>query len=161
TNPNTTVIAIATTISIAVCAPSAAMSPSPTRSPSKATAQRNRVLTQNCIPGCTAGRAASGLSAIPTTSAITMLGIGPKRGKEGAVREGRAGAMGERGIAGARAAADTDGRKACIFSALTVDSLLARDKVVVGAAGLVARRNRARDFRRRIHEGDTGRFERL
>src|SRR5262249_8359700 len=65
-------------------------------------------------------------------------------------------------IPGARAgAAESDGRKACIFCALTDDSLLARDKLVIGAAGLEAHGNRAGDFRWRIHDGDAGRFERL
>ena len=52
------------------------MSARPTRSPSSATAQRSTVLTQKRMPGCVAGRAAMGLSAMPITSAITMLGIG-------------------------------------------------------------------------------------
>src|SRR4026208_1097557 len=84
TNPDTTVAAIATTISTAVCRPSAAISPSPTRRPSSATAQRNSVFTQKFMPGCPAGRAASGLSAMPTTSAITMLGIGTTFATKGA-----------------------------------------------------------------------------
>ena len=76
TKPAATVAAIATTTSVAVCAPSAAISASPTRRPSNATAQRSTVRTQNAMPGCIAGRAATGLSAMPTTSAITMSGIG-------------------------------------------------------------------------------------
>ena len=72
------------TISTAVSGPSAAMSAKPTRKPSSATAQRKIVRTQKAMPGCTAARAAIGLSAMPTTSAITMLGMGTALATNGA-----------------------------------------------------------------------------
>jgi hypothetical protein len=44
-----------------------------------ATDHRSTVPTQKAIPGCGSGRAAIGLSAMPTSNAITMLGIGTTR----------------------------------------------------------------------------------
>ena len=83
-NPETSVANIETTIKTAVSRPSAAISASPTRRPKSATAQRSAVRTQNAMPGCIADRAASGLSAMPTTSAITMFGIGATCATKGA-----------------------------------------------------------------------------
>src|SRR5690348_6683550 len=79
TKPQTIVATIPAMTSTAVSGPSAAMSVKPTRRPRSATAQRNTVRTQKAMPGCVAGFAAIGLSAMPTTSAITMLGIGTNR----------------------------------------------------------------------------------
>ena len=70
------VAAMAITTSTAVERPSAAISPTATRSPKSATAQRSTLRTQKAMPGCTDGRTAIGLSAMPMTSAMTMLGIG-------------------------------------------------------------------------------------
>ena len=68
----------------AVIGPSAAISPRATRRPSNATAQRKRVFKQNTIPGWNDDLRATGLSAIPTTSAITMAGIGATPARRGA-----------------------------------------------------------------------------
>ena len=67
----------------AVIGPSAAISPRATRRPSNATAQRKRVFKQNTIPGWNDDLRATGLSAIPTTSAITMAGIGATPARRG------------------------------------------------------------------------------
>src|SRR4029078_10287771 len=120
TNPDTTVAAIAMTISAAVCRPSAAIPPSPTRSPSNATAQRSSVFTQKFMPGCTTGRAASGLSAMPTTSAIPMVGMGAAFATHGAALSPMAATKADRIMPGARAATiAADGRRGCRSSALT------------------------------------------
>ena len=68
----------------AVIVPRAAISPRATRRPSNATAQRKRVFKQNTIPGWNDDLRATGLSAIPTTSAITMAGIGATPARRGA-----------------------------------------------------------------------------
>ena len=68
----------------AVIGPSAAISPRATRRPSNATAQRKRVFKQNTIPGWNDDLRATGLSAIPTTRAITMAGIGATPARRGA-----------------------------------------------------------------------------
>ena len=47
-------------------------------------AKRSNVFTQKFMPGCTDGRAANGLSAMPATSAITMLGMGTTFATKGA-----------------------------------------------------------------------------
>src|SRR6187431_2784330 len=68
--------------------------------------------------------------------------------------------MADRRMPGASAAAvATEGRKACKFSALTRDSLLACGES--GAAGLETCRNGCGDLRRRIDDGDACCFERL
>jgi len=79
TKPAAMVATMAATSSAAVPPPSAAISVSPTRNPISATAHRRTVPTQKAIPGCGSGRAAIGLSAMPTSNAITMLGIGTTR----------------------------------------------------------------------------------
>src|SRR6187401_546197 len=68
--------------------------------------------------------------------------------------------MADRRMPGARAAARaTEGRKACKFSALTRDSLLACGES--GAAGLETCRDGGGDLRRRIDDSDACCLERL
>lgn len=65
----------------------------------------------------------------------------------------------ERAMPGANpTAADTDGRKACMFSTLTANSLLARDKLVAGTANLEARGHGGSDLRWRIDDSDARRL---
>jgi hypothetical protein len=78
------VSAIETTTSAAVASPSAAISPSAIRKPSSATAQRSSTFMQNVMPWWNKGCRASGLSAIPITSASTMAGMGATRPMMGA-----------------------------------------------------------------------------
>src|SRR5260221_2601838 len=58
------------------------------------------------------------------------------------------------------AAAATEGRKACMFSAVMRTSLLACGDFGAGLAGLETRSNGRRDLRRRIDNDDAGYFQR-
>src|SRR5260221_10442279 len=58
------------------------------------------------------------------------------------------------------AAAATEGRKACMFSAVMRTSLLACGDFGAGLPGLETRSNGRRDLRRRIDNDDAGCFQR-